>query len=126
MRFDIGHIQYVAGEVEKLIISEAALKYGEAAVKYFNPTIERVDIQSHIDNSSELIDLIPVGFPVSMLRQHIGNDERLLWTVSITRSLTELTSIKNSEAGRSRSRNHATLAAIIRSYAQELIANESS
>lgn len=129
MNFELEHVLYVAGEIEKLLISEKAIEYSNEAINYLSRNSTdalirpaSVDVTSHMDSMSEIIDLIPSSFPVSMLRQR--NGDRLLWTVSITRSATELATIMNSSAGRSRSRNHAALASIIRSYVQEVRSNE--
>jgi hypothetical protein len=114
-----------ATEIEQLRLSVNAISAGQAAFRYFirnNPGGElydtMIDIQSHIDNQSELIDLLPTDFPVSMLRQHLDN--RTVWTVTISRSRTAVPSLQSQSAGRSRSRNHATLAAVIRAFVKDL------
>lgn len=119
--FQADRAAYVATEVEKMILSQAAESYGEQAIKHFTGNV--VDLNSHFNTGTELIDLLPDQFPALIHRQRI--DDRLMWTVTITRTRDPMTlaSTGNSQAGRSRSRNHATLAAIIRLYFQELAAN---
>lgn len=104
-----------------MILSEAAMRLGEEALSWFNPDNIDLDLSKAVDDGAELVDFLPAKFPVTMLRQRLdGPNGPLTWTVNITRSVSKLASTSNTQAGRSTSRNHATLAAIIRIYLQEL------
>lgn len=123
--FNVEHARYIANEVEKMILSESAVRLGQAACNHFVGGLERqfVNLKVYMDNFGEVIDLFPSDFPASMLRQR--NDGKVLWTVTVSRTMhaTELTSLANSEAGRSRDRNYAALAALIRLYIQDIEAD---
>ena len=122
---EFNHALYVASEIEKLLLSEAAVKYGNLSLEYFanknrpaDISETRFDIQTMMDSAVELIDLVPMQFPVSMLYRDV--DGRMTWTVNISRSTSANTA--TTCAGRSRSRNHATLASLIRLFVQEQLA----
>lgn len=109
-------MSYVASEVEKEIVSGKAEQYVLAALVYLDPGYTDATNLSQEVGNKDIIDMIPADRPISLLRQNING--KMMWTVTLTHVPGQLVSTTNSQSGRSRSRKHAVMAALIRCLVQ--------